>query len=331
MQFRKIQQMGGASFLVTLPKEWARTAMLKKGSLVSIDTTADGGVLIYPIKEPSKNQLDNEIEIVYPSRFGNSEIPKEITAAYLLGYNVIRLKGRRRVASEDRERIVLSLKKLIGLEIVEEDNQSITAQFLVDDTAVEPNKIFKRISMLVKSMISDTIKQFASGEQVQFESIAQRDDEVDRLHFLLVRLLRAAVRQPKTANRFALTTIDCLDYRVAANSLETAGDCAVELSAALSGLNHVDESAKENFSRIEEELDSIQIGAAKSFIDRDFSRAQSVLERCQTVELMLSSFRENILKTEAGFLRASDIMERILRCQRDIVDLVTPLSPIRRY
>jgi phosphate uptake regulator len=325
MQFRKVQQMGGASFLVSLPKDWARTAMLKKGSLVSIDTTADGGVLIYPVNVTLKEGGDSEIEIDYPSKFGNEQIPKEITAAYLLGYNVIHLRGKRGIAPKDREKIVHSLKRLIGLEIVEEDNQSITAQFLVDDTAVEPNKIFKRISMLVKSMISDTFKQFLSGEKVQFESIAQRDDEVDRLHFLLVRLLRAAVRQPKIANKFALTAIDCLDYRVAANSLETAGDCAVELSAVLSSIDLVDEFIKEGFTRIGDALDSIQLGATKSFVDKDFDRAQKVLEHCQTLEQLLGSFRENILRGEASFVRTAEILERILRCQRDIVDLVTPL------
>ena len=198
MEVRRLQEMGGATLLVSVPRDWARRTSLKKGSVVSIEESGDGGLLIYPVKS-NENKPEKEIEIANPSRFGNEKIPSEITAAYLLGYDLIKVKGQHRISPKDRERIINSIKRLIGLEIVEEDALSITSQFLVDNTAVEPSKIFRRISSIVRAMISDSLEHLASQESTQFESIAQRDDEVDRLHFLLVRLIRSAVREPRAA------------------------------------------------------------------------------------------------------------------------------------
>ena len=173
MEVRRLQEMGGATLLVSVPRDWVRRTSLKKGSVVSIEESGDGGLLVYPVKS-DENKLEKEIEIANPSRFGSEKVPSEITAAYLLGYDLIKVKGQHRISPKDRERIISSIKRLIGLEIVEEDALSITSQFLVDNTAVEPSKIFRRISSIVRAMISDSLKHLASRESTQFESVSKR-------------------------------------------------------------------------------------------------------------------------------------------------------------
>jgi phosphate uptake regulator len=327
MQLRKLQEMGGATLLVSIPREWAKTSSLRKGSLVSIEISGDGGLLIYPVRDRADERSEKEITISYPSRFSNEGLPNEITAAYLLGYDLIRVRGPHRISAKDRERIISSIKRLIGLEVVEEDAQSITSQFLVDNTAVEPSKIFSRIGALVRAMIADTLEQFASGEPLQFESISERDDEVDRLHFLLVRLIRTAIRDSRAASKFKLTAIDCLDYRVAASSLETAGDYAIDLAQSLSKLRIVNDKLKEEVRSLAKVLDSIQDGARRSFLGKDFTLARQVFANYETLESLLNEMREEYAQSLPQFLHVADTIERIGRAQRDIADLVSPMSP----
>lgn len=325
MEVRRLQEMGGATLLVSIPREMVKNAALRKGSVVSIEESADGGILIYPVKS-NENKIEKEIEITNPSRYGNSRTPSEITAAYLLGYDLIRVRGEHRISPEDRQRIIASLKRLIGLEIVEEDERSITSQFLVDNSVVVPSKIFKRISSIVRAMISDTLKHTTSNESFQFEMIAERDDEVDRLHFLLVRLIRSAVRDLRAAGIFGLTTIDCLDYRVAANSLETAGDYAVELSKAISGLGSLGKHLQEQIATIADLVDIIQDNTTRSFLGKDFTIAQVVFQDYERLEKALEHFRIEA-KSSPSLLHLAETIERIAHCQRDVVDLVLPLSP----
>jgi len=327
MQIRKLQEMGGATLLVSLPKEWVRKAQLKKGSVVSIDESVDGGLVIYPSKEEADDHAGREIDIVYPSKYLNEGIANEVTAAYLLGYDLIRVTGRDVISSKDHERIISAIKLLIGLEVVEEDAHSITSQFLVDKMAVEPSKIFRRISTIVRAMISDTLHQLASDEIAVFEPVAQRDDEVDRLHFLLVRLIRTAVRQPLSATKFGLSAIDCLDYRVAASSLETAGDYAVELSNSVSRLGTIPKAVQERIAEIRELLDAVQSNAVRCFIQRDFKLAQLVLDDSFKLEKLITSLREVSNDYPVEILHLADTIERVARCQRDIADLVSPMGP----
>lgn len=331
MQLRKVQEMGGATLLVSLPKEWVKSTSLRKGSILSIEASGDGGLLLYPVGDSKESREENEIEIEYPSRFSIPSLPGEITGAYLLGYDLIKIKSKYRIPSHDREVAISAIKKLLGLEIVEEDALSITCQFLVDNTAVEPSKIFRRISTIVRAMVSDTIKQIASEESFRFESVAERDDEVDRLHFLIVRVIRTAVRDPRAAAKFGLNSIDCLDYRVAASLLETAGDHAVELSDAISDIKSLDENTKKELISISESLDSIEDGAVRGFVAKDYTLTREVLERYKEFETRLSKFRKEneTSRNFADLLHIADIIERISRCQRDIADLVSPTRPAR--
>jgi phosphate uptake regulator len=324
-QLRKLQEMGGATLLVSLPKDWIRSASLRKGSILSIQSSGDGGLLLYPMRETGSAKSEKEIEIPYPAPFERGRTGDLITGAYLLGYDLIRIKGNHRINSKDRESIISAIKRLIGLEVVEEDAFSITSQFLVDNTAVEPSKIFRRISTIVRAMINDTILQ-VSTESMQFESIAQRDDEVDRLHFLLVRLIRTAVRDPRVAGKFGLSAIDSLDYRVAASSLETAGDYAVELSNAFAKLSTLDPKMQKQMSLLNEALDSLQDASTRAFIAKDYRIAQEVIENYKDFEGLLASSHEYVSSSKnlAELLHIMDIIERIARCHRDIADLVSP-------
>lgn len=325
MEIRRLQEMGGATLLVSIPKSWVRGKLLKKGSVVSIEETTDGGLLIYPVKSDSERQ-EKEIEIENPSRFGNGRTPSEVTAAYLLGYDLIRVKGKIRISSDDRERIITSIKRLIGLEIVEEDQRSITSQFLVDNTVVEPSKIVRRISSLVRAMITDTLNHIINRDTTSFETVAQRDDEIDRLHFLLVRLIRNAVRDPRAAGKYGLSPIDCLDYRVATGSLETAGDYAVELSNVVSTLGPIQNEILDLVTQISALLDSIQLNTLSCFLSKDFEIAKRVFEEYAQLEIVLNDFRV-VSATSPNLLHLAETMERIARSERDVADLVSPMKP----
>ena len=131
------------------------------------------------------------------------------------------------------------------------------------------------------------------------------------------------MRDPRAAGKFGLSSIDCLDYRVAASSLETAGDYAVELSNAISKLGKVNkEIVKKTPSSINNVLDLIQDAAMRSFLAKDYTLAQNVFKNYAQFESLLSSLRNQVLdKNLVEILHISVTIEHIGRCQRDIADL----------
>ena len=74
-----------------------------------------------------------EVTIPYPL-YSMDSIVNQIYGAYLLGYDYIRIRGKSTIYFEDRDTIKHAMRKLVGLEIVDEDGYNITSQFLLDAT-----------------------------------------------------------------------------------------------------------------------------------------------------------------------------------------------------
>ena len=94
---RRLQKIG-SSILVSLPKQWVDDHNLVKSSQVQIETLENS----LSITAGEGRKLSKEIEIEYP-------LPKEeniaanITGAYLLGYDIIKIKGKSTISVKDRE------------------------------------------------------------------------------------------------------------------------------------------------------------------------------------------------------------------------------------
>jgi len=232
MDARKVLEMGGGTLLVSLPKAWARKNGVKKGSTVAVDELSGRKLIVRPIEDAVERP--REVSLEY-SEGDLVTASNDITGAYLYGYDVIRLWGKKVISREDTARLKATLSRLIGLEIMEEDSKHMTVQFLLEPSAINPERIVRRMSGILEGMIKDTGEAVGRNDQKLLSLVAERDDEVDRLYFLLVRTIRTASIHPEIAERYGLQAVDVLDYRVLASYLESVGDAVSELSRRLLG------------------------------------------------------------------------------------------------
>ena len=256
---RRLQRIG-SSILVSLPKEWIDVNKLDKSAQVEIEITQNN----LSIRTQQSKKLSKEIEISYPLPKGESIVPN-ITGAYLLGYDIIRIKGKSPISVVDRESVRGSMRRLVGMEIIDEDATNISVQFLLDETSINPQNILKRMSSIALGMFSDVVLSLKSGDKTNLQTIANRDAEINRQYFLLVRLIRSTIMDTRLAGIFNLENIDILDYRIAANTLEIAGDTVVELSQSLIDSN-LSKSELKKLYDFAKDMEEIQIKSIDSFI-----------------------------------------------------------------
>ena len=79
------------------------------------------------------------------------------------------------------------MRRLVGMEIVDEDATNISVQFLLDETSINPQNILKRMSSIAFGMFSDIVLSLKTGDKTNLETISNRDTEINRQYFLLVR------------------------------------------------------------------------------------------------------------------------------------------------
>ena len=318
---RRLQRIG-SSILVTLPKEWVDANKLGKSSQVEIETGQDSlSISINREQRPTK-----DIVISYPLP-KDENIVADLTGAYLLGYDIIKIQGKKSIPIEDREKIRSSMRRLVGMEIIDEDATNVSMQFLLDETALQPEKILKRISSLALGMYNDVVTGLISDDKSNLLTLSNRDVEVNRQYFLLVRLIRSSMIDVRLAGAFSLENIDILDYRVAANILENAGDIIVELGNLIANSSLSNNDLKQ-LHEIVKDFEPIAKTSTNAFTQNNRALAIQVISQHNKYQERMSKFRTSLEKKKQipiDYLDLIHMFERITKSWDDLVDLVKPI------
>jgi phosphate uptake regulator len=353
---RTLQQIG-SSILVSLPTEWIKKNFLIKGKSINIETNSDNTISIYnnnqdqDIKIEFNYQYNNHVQKIQHDIDKNNKIStigkttedikillNKIFGAYLLGYNTINIKSKEPISFEDSEEIKKSIRKLIGLEIVDENNYNINLQFLLDAKTLNIEKILNMMNSIITGMFKETIYSIdGKFNQDLKKKIASRDDEIDRQYFLLVRLIRTAIMNKKLASTLNLSNIDMLDYRIAANFLETAGDLITELVSYLTEVKEY-KQITDLIKKTGGSLEEMQIYSIEAFTKMSRDKAFKVIENYEEFRISLSNLKRNIksnkdiLTNETSLVAVVNIiscLDKIAKCWIDITDLAKPTYLIK--
>ncbi len=218
------------------------------------------------------------------------------------------------------------MRRLVGMEIVEEDASNVNVQFLLDATTLSPDKILKRMSSIVLGMFRDTISCLTSDDHSVLQTMTSRDDEIDRQYFLLVRLIRSAMVDKKLATALNLGNIDILDYRVAANLLETAGDIITDLAHSISELPY--QSDMKKLYDVAKEIENVHEKSITSFIENNRKLAIEAITLHRNYQKKISTVGSSLDPKKQGSIQLLNLVftfEKLSRCWADVADLVKPV------
>ena len=321
---RRLQQIG-SSILVSLPTMWIKSNNLKKGSIVPVHINRDNSISIFPSQDDTADKI-KELTIPYSS-VSMDMLVNQVYGGYLLGYDMITIKASLQISFEDADRIKKAMRKLVGLEIVDEDGFHISAQFLLDADTLDAEKILRRMSAIVAGMYRDMLEALKLKQNSSIRKvIIGRDDEVDRQYFLLVRLIRSAMMDQKLAGKLNLSNIDILDYRIAANLLESAGDYIVDLanSIDLSHIKAVDEIVEAGLL-----VEKMHEKSVAAFVNKNRSESNAIIKTYDNFIEIINSIKNSVdsksLESTVAVLNLIYSMDKIARCWIDVADLVKPL------
>lgn len=323
MDLRKIQRTSGGTFFVCLPKNWAERNGLKRGSVVAISEMANGRLAI-----DHKHEVERapRVSIVKPT----SLLDREIEEKYLLGYDIIRVEAKDRISVTDRERVKQAVSRFVGLEIIEEDYSKIVMQCLLEPSTVPPEKILRREYSIASGMHRDAVTALIEGDVHLAKNVVARDNEVNRLYFLLVRILRTVIQNPSLSEKLGILPIECLDYRLTASLVESIGDQSAQIAEKVVELK--DETVAEELSQLVLRFHTIVYKAHEDAITAMFTRdiclAESVKSRHEDVAKMFyeaeAAASTESIEVAPHVLAALASMNRIYDESVDISDLVVP-------
>ncbi|MDH5595472.1 MAG: phosphate uptake regulator PhoU [Candidatus Bathyarchaeota archaeon] len=323
MDLRKVQRTSGGTFFVCLPKEWAERSGLQRSSVVAVSEMADGRLCVDPKYDVERVP---QVAVVKPSPY----LDREIVGKYLLGYDVIRVEAKDRISSVDRERVKQASSRLVGLEIIEEDYSKIVMQCLLEPSTFPPEKVLRREYSIASGMHRDAVTALVEGDVHLAKNVVARDNEVNRLYFLLVRSLRTVVQNPGLSEKLGVFPIDCLDYRLMASLVESIGDRSVQIASKVAKLEDV-KLPKELLQlvlRFHKLVYEAHENALRAVFSRNVSVAESVRDERESALSLFGEVEAAVdglsVDVAAHVLAVASLMSRIYDKSVDIADLVMP-------
>jgi len=222
VEFRKLISFGKTSYVLSLPKEWVLRNKLEKGSLISIDENEGNLVLSSKTTEKKAEPKETSIDIDGKNII---QIKREIIKAYVSNFNIIRISGNdlKTKAKEVRD----ILQNLMALEIMEQTAKTIIVKDFMDMDKISIKNLIRRIDIITRAMLIDarnTIKED------NCESIQHRDEDVNRLAFLVFRAVKYALDNPAALKLYGMNVFDLLKHWEIASNLEKIADGTKRIS-----------------------------------------------------------------------------------------------------
>jgi phosphate uptake regulator len=227
MEIRKVQITGGSSFVISLPKAWAKSLNIEKNDPLGLVTQPDGTLLITTKITGEQVQIAKEFDVDNINEL--NYLFRCLIGAYIAGYDIIKIKSSKKIPPFARTGVREFTQMTIGQEIVEETDTSITVKDLLDPVEMPFNSTIQRMHIIVKSMYEDAINALKNGDKTLAEDVILRDNDVDRLHWLVARHYNIILRNINLAERMGITTGMVVNYFLISRIIERIGDHAVRI------------------------------------------------------------------------------------------------------
>ena len=270
MEHRKIIQFGNSSFVISLPKDWMQKNSLKKGDTIYLLNETDNSLKL----TSEYKEIEKQKEIVI--NLTNKDIDtaaREIFSAYVNNYSKIKLVGNN---SDDKEKISWIRKELlvrmIGLEVLEQTSNSLVIHDLLDFKDISLKNLLKRAEIICNSMLSDSIGSIETGS---FESIYQRDIDINRISHLVHKIVNTCLENPSFLRKMGINYRQLFDYWIISDNLEKFADESKRISRLFVGLS-LKKNQRDELISIYKEVESDYLNVMKSYYKKDKKLAYEI-------------------------------------------------------
>lgn len=282
MEIRKIQITGGSSFMITLPKDWAESAGLKKNDPIGMTPQSDGSLILYPGGEEAASE--GSTKIVDVDGIGDRDLLyRMLVGAYIAGHSSILLRSSTILSSTAASVASSFAQTAMGLEIMEENDSSILIKDLMDQKEMKPSKSIERMKVLVRNMLNDVMDGLEKKDESLLTGMDDRDRDVDRIDWLISRQVNIHQKDVTISRRMGLDLCEITRAGSISRALERIGDHAVLLAKNLRPLLDDPAGLDKSIQETGRSVISLMVDSVGTWSDRDMIKANECIERGETL------------------------------------------------
>jgi phosphate uptake regulator len=321
METRKIQSVGGGTYTVSLPREWAASQGLDAGGVVNLHTHIDGVVVIQT--EAETDELPAAVTIgVENDEAGPLE--QIIRAAYAAGVTEVTLQSEDGFTAEQRRVVERTVQNLTGISIFEESEASIRLVTPLDPGEISVHQSVRQLRFVALSMHRDATAALTGAASP--ESLAGRDEQADRLYALIERSLGRGLSRLDEVDALGVTRSELFELWLTTRELERVADHAEGLTTVAATTDApMTDTVRERTATLAERAREVVADAVGVVVgDLDVGVAQRVLSDRDAVLTDLDALEagsESAVTIDPGYRLAYDRLRRTAEHGGNIAEL----------
>ncbi|VVB78838.1 Uncharacterised protein [uncultured archaeon] len=295
---RNLQELGKSLF-VSLPKDWANTFKLKKGSKIKMVVGERGFISIAPEFTNIEKQKETEMEF-------DRHFKRKFFREYFMGNEKITILFNKKIKETERKEIYSFLKRFMTVQIIEENESKIILKsFKIEELSIE--ECMKRLYFISLNMMEELI---AGKNKVM---LSEMRDNMTKFYYLLVMQIRRYLEEGKFTKENQISLIRAMDYRMISEKMQRI----VEI---IQNLEEIKDLEVASFLK---EIKDYYAKSALSFINSNYEKAPYLWEEGERIERENKRLLNKIekLKNNIMYKQVLDLFQ-ILRYAREISSLI---------
>jgi len=299
MEIRRVQVTGGASFVVTLPKDWAESQKIVKNDPVGLVVQPDGTLLI--TKQITEDPVQRVKEIDSTAITDPAFLFRILIGAYITGFTVIRITTKVRFPPFVRTVVRDFTQMTIGQEVVEETEAVITIKDLLNPSEMPYDNTLKRMFVIIKTMHEDAVTALETHNRSLAMDVIKRDTDADRLNWLIARQTNMILQNASLSRKMGISPNMATNYYMLSRIIERVGDHAVRI--AEHSLPIIDVDFDKKFMNAIRKASALSLEifdrSIVSFFNADMKEAHRNVEALTALENICGEINNMVLKQDA--------------------------------
>lgn len=276
METRKLQLIGGSSYMVSLPKEWVRANKLSQGDEIILEVE-DKVITLYP--KGFKDDLKvSRVVIEDLRRYDDKFLRRFIYALYIQGIDEILITDKNlnpRLIAKISEIV----KSLIGIEIIDASDKVVLRCLTVTDFDVYG--VVRRMTQIVLTMIHTILDAMAKNDSSALREIRNLEVDSDRLYLLAVRQEHRLVKEFSSPARWNELRL-ILGIRTVAKLIEEILDNFENFSSYVAELK--DSKEKDILVKFLKDLSNAFEMTSRAYFNSDLELSEDSIQLLEEIE-----------------------------------------------
>lgn len=217
METRKLQQVGGGTYTVSIPKSWAENHGVEAGTNVHLYTHADGSIVLRNSEQDAGPLAEIHIDV---HGTGRAHVRRALRAAHAIGFESVTLRPETRFTDEQLREANLTKRSLVGAELVVERDDEITVRNMLDASDVSVRQTVVQLNFIARSVHREATTAFVEADDDAVRRVRDRIGEADRLLTMVTRHVNRALVSFAEIDRLGTSRPTLFDAYATAHELD---------------------------------------------------------------------------------------------------------------